>query len=206
MDFRLPAPDATGFADVDGVQIAWQSFGDGEPAVLVVPTWNFVDSRVSARLVPDLAPWCRVVTFDPRGAGRSDRPSTGYRFSDHMADAVAVMRSAGVERASVIAASNGTNVAALLAARQPYLVDRLVLIDPAIAVGPEARSEDDTMTMRSGSSGRRIRAGSDGARLTGGRTGRGSPDGSLRRRSTSPTRRPSSRRCSGSHSRPIRRC
>lgn len=143
MDFRLPAPDETGFADVDGVQIAWQSFGDGESAVLVVPTWNFVDSRVSAPLVPDLAPWFRVVTFDPRGAGRSDRPSTGYRFSDHMADAVAVMRAARIDRASVIAASNGANVAALLAARLPQLVERLVLIDPAIAVGPEARSEDD---------------------------------------------------------------
>jgi pimeloyl-ACP methyl ester carboxylesterase len=143
MDVRLPAPDATGDADVDGVRIAWQSFGDGESAVLVVPTWNFVDSRVSAPLVPDLARWFRVVTFDPRGAGRSDRPATGYRFSDHMADAVAVMRAAGVDRASVIAASNGTNVAALLAARLPQLVDRLVLIDPAIAVGSEAMSEDD---------------------------------------------------------------
>jgi pimeloyl-ACP methyl ester carboxylesterase len=143
MDFCLPAPDAAGFADVDGVQIAWQSFGDGESAVLVVPTWNFVDSRVSAPLVPALAPWFRVVTFDPRGAGRSDHPSTGYRFSDHMADAVAVMRAAGIDRASLIAASNGTNVAALLAARLPRLVERLVLIDPAIAVGPEARSEDD---------------------------------------------------------------
>ena len=143
MDFRLPAPDATGFADVDGVQIAWQSFGDSESAVLVVPTWNFVDSRVSAPLVPALAQWFRTVTFDPRGAGRSDRPSTGYRFSDHVADAVAVMRAARIDRASVIAASNGTNVAALLAHRLPQLVDRLVLIDPAIAVGPEARSEDD---------------------------------------------------------------
>jgi pimeloyl-ACP methyl ester carboxylesterase len=143
MDFRLPAPDATGYADVDGVQIAWQSFGDGESAVLVVPTWNFVDSRVSAPLVPDLASWFRVVTFDPRGAGRSDRPSTGYRFSDHMADAVAVMRAARVDRASLIAASNGANVAVLLAARLPHLVERLVLVDPAIAAGPEAMSEDD---------------------------------------------------------------
>lgn len=143
MDFRLPAPDATGLADVDGVQIAWQSFGNGESAVLVVPTWNFVDSRVSAPLVQDLAPMFRVVTFDPRGAGRSDRPSTGYRLVDHMADAVAVMRAAGVVRASLIAASFGTNIAALIAARMPDLVERLVLIDPAIEVGPGAASEDD---------------------------------------------------------------
>jgi pimeloyl-ACP methyl ester carboxylesterase len=98
---------------------------------------------VSAPLVPDLARRFRVVTFDPRGAGRSDRPATGYRFSDHMADAVAVMRAAHIDRTSLIAASNGTNIAALLAARLPQLVERLVLVDPAIAVGPEASSEDD---------------------------------------------------------------
>ncbi len=51
VELRLPEPEAFGFADVAGVQIAWQ-FGHGESAVLVVPSWNFVDSRVSAPL-----PW-----------------------------------------------------------------------------------------------------------------------------------------------------
>jgi pimeloyl-ACP methyl ester carboxylesterase len=127
---------------VAGVRIAWESFGQGESAVLVVPTWNFVDSRVSARLVPDLSRTFRVVTFDPRGAGGSDRPTTGYRYDDHMADAVAVLQAAGVARASVIAGSDGANTAALLAARLPDQVERLVLIAAAIAVGPDAPTED----------------------------------------------------------------
>lgn len=139
---RLPEPEASGFVDVAGVRIAWESFGGGESTVLVVPTWNFVDSRVSAPLVPDLSPWFRVVTFDPRGAGRSDRPPTGYRLDDHVADAVAVLRAAGVGRASLIAGSSGANAAALLAARLPDNVERLVLIGPAIGVGPDAPNED----------------------------------------------------------------
>ena len=143
MDLRLPEPETSGFANVAGVQIAWQSFGQGESAVLVVPTWNFVDSRVSAHLVPDLSRSFRVVTYDPRGAGRSDRPPTGYRFDDHLADAVAVLRAAGVARASLVAGSIGANPAALLAARLPDLVERLVLIAPAIQVGPAASPEDD---------------------------------------------------------------
>ena len=143
MELRLPEPEASGFADVAGVQIAWESFGHGESAVLVVPTWNFVDSRVSARLVPDLSHTFRVVTFDPRGAGRSDRPPTGYRYDNHGADAVAVMRAAGVARASLVAGSSGANTAVLLAARLPDQVERLVLIAPAIDVGSTGRSEDD---------------------------------------------------------------
>lgn len=142
MDLRLPQPEASGFADVAGVQIAWQSFGQGESAVLLVPTWNFVDSRVSAPIVPALARWFRVVTFDPRGAGRSDRPPTGYRYEDHLADAAAVMQAAGVERASLVAGSDGANVAALFAARQPNQVERVVLIAPAIRVGPAGPPED----------------------------------------------------------------
>lgn len=143
VDLRLPEPEASGFADVAGVQIAWESFGQGESAVLVVPTWNFVDSRVSAPLVPDLSRSFRVVTFDPRGAGRSDRPPTGYRFDDHLADAVAVLQAAGVARASLVAGSSGANTAALLAARLPDQVERLVLIAPAIQVGPAAPPEND---------------------------------------------------------------
>jgi pimeloyl-ACP methyl ester carboxylesterase len=142
VELRLPEPEAFGFADVAGVQIAWQSFGHGESAVLVVPTWNFVDSRVSAPLVPDLSPWFRVITFDPRGAGRSDRPPTGYGLDDHVADALAVLQAAGVARASLVAGSSGANIAALLAARSPDQVQRLVLVGAAIDVGPASSSAD----------------------------------------------------------------
>ena len=143
MDLRLPEPDASGFADVAGVRIAWQSFGQGDSAVLAVPTWNFVDSRVSAFLVRDLSPSFRVITYDPRGAGRSDRPPAGYRREDHVADAVGVLDAAGVARASLVGGSAGANTAALLAARLPDQVERLVLIAPAMRVGQAAPPEDD---------------------------------------------------------------
>jgi pimeloyl-ACP methyl ester carboxylesterase len=140
---RLPEPEASGFADVAGVRIAWESFGQGDSAVLAIPTWNFVDSRVSALTVPALTRWFRVVTFDPRGAGRSDRPPTGYRYKDHLADTAAVMKAAGVARASLVAGSDGANVAALFAARRPEQVERVVLIAPAIRVRPAGPPEDD---------------------------------------------------------------
>ena len=143
MDLRLPTPDASGFADSNGVRIAWEAFGSGPSTVLVIPTWNFVDSRVSANLVPDLARVARVVTYDPRGAGRSDRPATGYRAADHKSDALAVLAAVGADRVSVIAGSSGANPAALLAVEQPDRVERLILIAPAVLVPPEAPSPDD---------------------------------------------------------------
>lgn len=144
MDLRLPEALASGFADVAGVRVAWRSFGQAESTVLVIPTWNFVDSRVSASVVADLSRSFRVVTFDPRGAGHSDRPASGYRHEDHLSDAIAVMQAAGLGRTSVIAGSSGANIAAQLAARRPDLVERLILVAPAIAVGPAAPSDDDS--------------------------------------------------------------
>jgi pimeloyl-ACP methyl ester carboxylesterase len=142
VSLRLPDPDESGVVDVAGVRIAWDSFGRGESAVLVIPTWNFVDSRVSASLIRDLSPMFRVVTFDPRGAGRSDRPRSGYRIEDHLADAIGVIADANLARVSLVAASSGANVGVLLAARLPDRVERLVLVGSAIEVAADATAED----------------------------------------------------------------
>ncbi len=130
------------------MRIAWQSFGDADEAVVLVPTWNFVDSRVSAHQVPDLARRFRVLTYDARGSGASDHPETGYRFEDHAADALAVMDAAGVERALVVAASAGVNAAILAATRNPERIDRLVLVAPAIRM--EAEADVDRATRLAG--------------------------------------------------------
>lgn len=141
MPLRLPEPNASGVASSDGIGIAWQSFGEGEETVVFVPTWNFVDSRVSARQVPDLSRRFRVVTYDARGSGASDHPETGYRFDDHAGDALAVMDAAGIDRALVVAASAGVNAAVIAATRNPERVDGLVLVAPAVRMDPEADSD-----------------------------------------------------------------
>ena len=67
-------PDREGVVERDGVRVHWESYGDGEPAILFMPTWEIVHSRSWKSQVPFLARRFTVVTFDPRGNGRSDRP------------------------------------------------------------------------------------------------------------------------------------
>ena len=59
----------------------------------LLPTWSIVHSRHWKMQIPYLARHCRVVTFDGRGNGRSDRPpaSEAYLEREFAADALAVM-------------------------------------------------------------------------------------------------------------------
>lgn len=121
----------------DGTRIGWQRHGAGEPAILFIPTWNLVDSRVVRHQVDFLAARTTVITYDPRGSGASERPDHGYDFPMHAADALAVLDAAGVQRASIVTASRGMNSAILLATGHPDRVDRLVAVAPYVPLEPK---------------------------------------------------------------------
>ena len=138
---RACQPDATGFAERDGVRLYWERFGEGERSVFFVPTWNVVHSRFWKMQVPYLARHFRVVTFDPRGNGKSDRPASGYSLDDHHRDALAVLDATGLDRTAVVSFSQGSNPATMLAALEPERVERLALIGPAI-LASKTNNED----------------------------------------------------------------
>jgi pimeloyl-ACP methyl ester carboxylesterase len=85
----------------------------------------------------------RVVTFDGRGNGRSDRPSTGYQTADFVGDALCVLEAAGVQTAAVVGLSAGSRWGTQLAAEHPERVSHLVLIGPTSPSGAR-RNEADT--------------------------------------------------------------
>lgn len=115
---------------VDGTSIAWYRYGHGDQAILFVPTWNLVDSRVVGHQVAMLEPHATVITYDPRGAGASGRPEHGYDFPLHAADALAVLDANGIGQASLVTASRGVNAAVLLVTADPRRFERLVAIAP----------------------------------------------------------------------------
>jgi pimeloyl-ACP methyl ester carboxylesterase/predicted glycosyltransferase len=137
---RALEPDEQGHVTREGVRIAWERFGDAGPWLLFVPTWHIVHSRSWKMQVAHLARRFRVLTFDPRGNGRSDRPASGYRIEDHATDALAVLDEHGVERAAVITASQGSNAALWLALEHPARVERLALVGPAVGEGPDDKT------------------------------------------------------------------
>ena len=88
--------------------------------------------------VPYLARHYRVVTFDPRGNGRSDRPlePDAYAEREFAADASAVMAETGTDTAVLVSLSLGAQRALLLAAEQPERVLGAVFVAPTVPLAP----------------------------------------------------------------------
>ena len=90
---RARYPDESGYVERDGVRVFYEVYGTGPPTVLLLPTWSIIHSRQWKGQIPYLARHFRVVTFDGRGNGRSDRPSepAAYDEREFAADALAVL-------------------------------------------------------------------------------------------------------------------
>ncbi|MDQ5814965.1 MAG: alpha/beta fold hydrolase, partial [Actinomycetota bacterium] len=135
---RARYPDADGYIDRAGIKIFYEVYGDGGPTILLLPTWSIIPSRHWKAQIPFLARHHRVVTFDPRGNGRSDRPKDplAYDESEFAADAIAVMDETGTEKAMLVSLSKGALRALVLAAEHPDRVEGALFVAPAVPLAP----------------------------------------------------------------------
>ena len=129
---RARYPDQSGYTKRDGVRLYYEVYGSGEPTIFLLPTWSIVHSRHWKMQIPYLARHCRVITFDGRGNGRSDRPAAGYGEDEFAADALAVMDATATERAVIVSLSVGAQRALILAGEHPDRVTGAVFIAPAV--------------------------------------------------------------------------
>ena len=83
---RARYPDSSGYTKRNGVRLYYEVYGSGEPTIFLLPTWSIIHSRHWKMQIPYLARHCRVVTFDGRGNGRSDRPAAGYQEAEFAAE------------------------------------------------------------------------------------------------------------------------
>ena len=120
------------YADSSGVRIAYQVFGSGPFDIIYAPShvthvelvWNV---EPWARFLERLGGLGRVIVFDKRGTGMSDRSVGVPDLEERIDDIRAVMDAAGSERAALIGTSEGGTMCALFAATFPDRCWALVL-------------------------------------------------------------------------------
>jgi pimeloyl-ACP methyl ester carboxylesterase len=112
-------------ARANGIRIYYESQGDGEPLVLIAGLG--ATHHLWELQVPSFARWYRVVTFDNRGAGDSDKPAEPYTIALFADDTAALMDALGIERAHVYGQSMGGLIAQEFALRHAQRLRCLVL-------------------------------------------------------------------------------
>src|SRR5579863_3499327 len=134
---RAREPDSSGYIQRGGVNVYYEVFGDGSPTILFLPSWSIVHSRIWKAQIPYLARHFRVIAFDGRGNGKSDRPTEpeAYVRQEFAEDAVAVMDATDTAKAIVVGLSREGVDAIILAADFPERVEGAVLVCPVSPLG-----------------------------------------------------------------------
>ena len=120
------------YAKSGDVYIAYQVFGSGPTDLIMVPGFlshleNYWSSPVSARWLMRLGEHCRVILFDKRGTGLSDRVADMPDLERRMDDVRAVAEAAAAEQPALFGISEGGTMSALYAASYPDRCRSLVL-------------------------------------------------------------------------------
>lgn len=109
----------------NGINLYYESHGEGEPLLLITglsyPLWYW------HRVVPLLAAHFRVITFDNRGVGATDKPPGPYSASMMAADTAGMLDALQIGRAHVLGHSMGGYIAQALALEHPQRIKRLIL-------------------------------------------------------------------------------
>ena len=125
----------------NGIGIWVEESGSGTPVLCVsglgYSNWCWVD------LAAGLASTHRVVTFDNRGTGRSDKPPAPYSIAQMAEDAIGVLDALGIAQAHVIGHSMGGYIAMHLAVHHAAKVKSLTLVSTTCG-GPDATPVPDS--------------------------------------------------------------
>src|SRR5450755_2990131 len=125
------AAPVTHYVKSDDVHIAYQVIGDGSLDLLFVPgfvshieaTWQSPASSFFRRL----ASFSRLILFDKRGTGMSDRGSQIFTLEQRMHDVQAILDEVGSERTALFGVSEGGPMSLLYTATYPERTSALVL-------------------------------------------------------------------------------
>jgi pimeloyl-ACP methyl ester carboxylesterase len=121
------------YAKSGSVHIAYQVIGDGPLDLVVVPGWVsnidcFWEEPSIERFLNRLASFSRLILFDKRGTGLSDRITATPILEERMDDVRAVMEAVGSQKAALLGYSEGGPMCILFAATYPQRTHSVVMI------------------------------------------------------------------------------
>ena len=125
-------PSTTGYADVNGLHLYYETYGSGAPLVLLHGGMLTIDLNF-ASLIPTLAQTHTVIGVEMQGHGRTANIDREITYANLATDIVALLDHLGIERAAVLGHSMGGGVALELAVNHPDRVSAIVPISASVS-------------------------------------------------------------------------
>ena len=125
-------PSTTGYADVNGLHLYYETYGSGAPLVLLHGGMLTIDLNF-ASLIPTLARTHTVIGVEMQGHGRTANIDREITYANLATDIVALLDYLGIERAAVLGHSMGGGVALELAVNHPDRVSAIVPISASVS-------------------------------------------------------------------------
>ena len=140
---NLPGFDfAPHYAEIDGLRLARIEAGEGPPVVFLhgEPTWSYLWRKV---IPPVAAAGFRCIALDLAGFGRSDKPVAvdWYSYNRHVDLIKRLHAELGISDATLVAHDWGGPIGLRLAAENPGLFSRIVIMDTGLFTGRQRMSD-----------------------------------------------------------------
>ncbi len=128
------------FVEVNGIRCFYQLTGEGDQVVVLIHALG-TDHRMWDRQVEALKPHFRVLRYDVRGHGQTDKPPGPYSLELFARDLAALLDALGIAAAHLVGLSMGGMIAQTFALSYPERVKSLVLADTSSRYPPESRRQ-----------------------------------------------------------------
>ena len=119
---------------VNDINIYYEVYGEGEPIVLIGGLANDLTDYTRIPIITTLARKYRVIVFDNRGVGRSDKPDIPYSIEMMADDTAGLLKKLGIKDTNIVGVSMGGRIALDLAIRYPKIVKKLILVSTSARI------------------------------------------------------------------------
>lgn len=127
------------FVQTNSVRLHYLEYEGSGPAIILMHGLTANAHAFDGLIAAGLSPAFRVISVDLRGRGQSEQPAQGYSMQEHAKDIIGLMDALKIEKAVIGGHSFGALVTFYLAARYPARVEKMILLDVAANMHPDAK-------------------------------------------------------------------
>lgn len=122
---------------IDDINMYYEIQGESNVISLVLISGLGTDLTVYREIITQLSKKFKVLAFDNRGAGRTDKPDIPYSIEMMAGDTANLMKAVGIKKANVLGISLGGRIALELCLKYPNMVNSLILVSTSPRVNNE---------------------------------------------------------------------